>query len=142
MVVQCQTNSTKILKNRKIGNLATQYLKTGRIFKMKSTDPNLHIPPRLNAVLYFLYQFPNVQDEEHYSRLTQYLLKTHSNQEITEIQDAIKWGLNNIDFVFSDQLPNLRKTNDEILLFFSKLNQSLLENDEIMKRINSSPGTK
>ncbi len=102
---------------------------------MKDKIFNFQVPPRLNAVLYFLYQFPDIKDQGHYSRLVEYLLKTHSNKEMAEILDAITWGLKKTDFAFSEQLPNLRKTNDEILTFLSKLNQSILANPEIMKKI-------
>jgi hypothetical protein len=136
MAVPCQINSIKILDNQKIGNLVMKSLMTGRIFSMKST--NSQVPPRLNAVLYFLYQFPNIDNEEHYSRLINYLLKTHTSEEIADVKDVIDWALITTDFSFSEQLPNLRKTNREILEFFNKLNQKFLANTDIVEKIKTA----
>jgi len=98
-------------------------------------DANSQVPPRLSAVHYFLYQFPNLDDEEHYSRLINYLQNTHTNEEIAEIKDTIDWVLKSTDFAFSKQLPNLRKSDNEILEFFTRLNNEFLSNTDIMKKI-------
>ena len=113
-----------------------QFPKIGRIFNMTNST-YFRIPLRLNAVLYFLYQFPNIDDEEHYSQLIKYLQNTHTSEEIAGIKEAIEWALKTKDFAFSEQLPNLRKTNHEILEFFDRLNQKLVASSEIMEQIES-----
>ena len=91
-------------------------------FKSKN---DCDIPQRLNAVLYFLYQISNVNDDSVYLRLAKYLLKTHTTEEIKQTKDAVDWGLNNPQINFSEMLPGLRKHNEEILRFFKRLSEVL-----------------
>jgi hypothetical protein len=102
---------------------------------------NIHddeIPPYLSAVLYALYYVENVEDDNTYSRLLKYYISTHTGKELKNAKEAIDWGLAHRDFTFSDQLPNLRKSNQEIVVFFKKLNEFIISNDKIMELIKQS----
>jgi len=87
---------------------------------------NMHeteIPTGLSAILYGLYHVENVRADELYKGLPNYLNINLDEEEKREYKQALDWATKNPSFDFNSILPNLRKTNDEILVYLKKYRQ-------------------
>lgn len=83
----------------------------------------IEIPTGLSAVLYGLYHVDNVGEDETYKKLPNYISTNLNKEEQLEYRQALDWAAKNPDFNFNSTLPNLRKTNDEILIYLKKYRQ-------------------
>lgn len=86
------------------------------------TDKPVRAPNSLNAILYFLYYIPDVTDDPIISpELITQIKERYQKSTVANLCEGLDWALNNVDFDFSSELPNLLKTNDEIVIFLRKI---------------------
>lgn len=96
------------------------FRKSEWIFDM--SDKPRNAPNSLNTILYFLYYIPDVShDPVIRTELVTQIKEKYQKSTVANLCDGLDWALNNIDFDFSSELPNLRKTNNEIVIFLRKI---------------------
>lgn len=81
------------------------------------------IPTGLSAILYGLYHIENIEKDESYKMLAEYVDKNLDEEEKQEYKQALDWVKKNPTYDFNTILPNLRKTNEQILMYIEKYRQ-------------------
>lgn len=84
---------------------------------------NIEIPTGLSAILYGLYHVEKVERDESYKNLSGYLRNNLDEEEKQEYKQALDWATKNPEFDYNSILPNLRKTNEEVVVYLKKYRQ-------------------
>jgi hypothetical protein len=97
---------------------------------------NANNPPGLNAVLYSLYHIKDVHDPATYDRLLVDLSSGYSLDVLKMYYNAVKWSLEHKSEDFSQRLPNLNRSNEDVLYFLEQA-KPILKTIIDSKAINS-----